>query len=129
MKKIFSLFLSISLFSNIVFADCDFATQIKKLDDGTFAYSKECNLKVGQMQQDLGIANQQVDKLGQAIKLKDTAIQKADDRAKNWMDTSFKLEDRINTIDSMQSTNRWLYFGLGALTIIASAYTFKQLSH
>lgn len=117
------------MISHSAFADCDFATMVKKLDDGTFNYSKECHQKNGENVRDLGIATKQVDLLNQAVQQKDIAIQKADERASRWMDTSFKLEDRVEKIDEMRKTNQWIYFGLGALTMIGAAYASKQLFH
>ena len=127
MKKAISLILSLSLISSVSFADCDFATMVKKLDDGTFNYSKECHIKNGENVRDLGIANQQVEKLNQAIVLKDTAISKADERAEMWKGAAIKMDDRITTAENMQNTNKWLYFGVGFLSAIAAVYGAKQL--
>lgn len=114
MKKLSSVLLLV-FFANIAMADCDFKTGISPLDDGSFKYSRECHLKVGQMKQDLDVATKQVADLTQAITLKDLALTKSDQRVTLWQDTSFKLEDRINTIDSLQKFNGILYFGLGVV--------------
>lgn len=125
--KLVSLLLACSLFSNVAFANCDW-TKIQKNDNGTYTYSRELNICVGEMKQDLEIANQKLDKLTKAIELKDLTISKADQRADLWMQTSFKLEDRIQTIDSMRSTNNWMYFGLGVVTMFAAAYAAGQIN-
>lgn len=125
--RVTSLLLALSLFSNVAFADCDYS-KIQKVDGG-YLYTKELHLCVGEMKQDLEIANQKVDKLTKAIELKDLTITKADQRADLWMQTSFKLEDRIQTIDSWRTTNNWLYFGLGVATMFAAAYAAGQINH
>lgn len=126
MKKLASILLSFSLFSNGAFADCDWS-KIQKNNDSTYTYSRELNLCVGEMKQDLEISKQQNEKYLKAITLKDLTITKADKRADLWMQTSFKLEDRIQTIDKMQSTNKWLYFGLGVVTMFAATYAAGQV--
>lgn len=108
------------------FAECDFSTGITKVEGG-FLYTRECHLKVGEMKYDLGVKDLQIDKLTKALDLKDLAITKADQRADLWMNTAYKLEDRINTIDNMRQTNQWISFGLGALTMFAAAYAASQL--
>lgn len=126
MKKLSSVLLSICLFSNIAMADCDYS-RIVRNENGTYTYTKELHLCVGEMKQDLAIAEGQNEKLRKAIELKDLTIQKADQRADMWMNTSFKMEDRINTIDKMRSTNSWLYFGLGVAAMFAATYAAGQV--
>jgi len=126
MKRILCTILALSFFSNVALAECDFSAGITKTADG-YLYTKECHVKVGEMKQDLKIANEQNEKLTKALDLKDFAITKADQRADMWMNTTYKLEDRINTIDQMRSTNQWVAFGLGALTMFAAAYAASQL--
>jgi hypothetical protein len=129
MKKFVAILLAMSLFSNVALAECDFSTGISRNDNGTYTYSKECHIKVGEMKYDLGVKDLQIEKLNKALDLKDLAITKADQRADMWMNTTYKLEDRINTIDQMRSNNQWIAFGLGALTMFAAAYAASQLSH
>jgi hypothetical protein len=113
MKRLISLFVVISFFSNVALADCDFSTGITKQEDGSFRYTKECHLKVGEMKRDLEIANTQIVEYKKAIELKDLALAKADERADKWMNAAYKLEDRMTTIDNLRSANQWLYFGIG----------------
>lgn len=124
MKKMISFLLTLS-FGLQSLAECDYS-KIVKNDDGTLIYSKELHICVGQMKQDLSISKAQNDKYLQALTLKDLAITKSDTRADLWQASTFKLEDRINAIDSMRSTNNWMYFGLGALTIVAAGFTLRQ---
>lgn len=128
MKKIVYLVAAISVFSNMCFADCDFSKGITKLPDGNFEYSKECNLKVGQTVQDNAVKDQQVQDLTKAITLKDLAISDADQRAANWMNTSVKLEKNIQEMNSLKKDAEYIYFGLGALTVIGLGLASKSLN-
>lgn len=127
MKKLIAILLTVLLFSTQAFAECDFKTGITPNDNGTYTYTKECHVKVGEMKQDLEIAQEQNVKLTKALDLKDLAITKADQRADLWMNTTYKLEDRINTIDNMRQTNQWVAFGLGVVTMFAASYAASQL--
>lgn len=113
MKKLISFMIMLCFMSNLAFAECDFKTGITPLGDGSFKYSGECHRKVGDLVQDNKTKETQIADLFKAIELKDLAIQKSDQRAQLWMDTSYKLEDRLNKIDSISSKNSILYFGLG----------------
>jgi hypothetical protein len=127
MKKLISAILAVSMFmSATAYAECDFKTGITPTDHGTYEYTKECHVAVGQLRQNYLIDEQKIADLNKALDLKDLAITKANQRADLWMDTSFKLEDRVMTIDKMESTNKWIYFGLGVLTTFAAAYAARQ---
>lgn len=131
MKKIFLNILAILMSATLSYtaqADCDYS-KIVKNNDSTYTYSAELHVCVGKMKQDLTIANEQNDKLIKALDLKDLTIAKADQRSDLWQAATFKLEDRINTIDQMRSTNQYLAFGLGALTMFAAVYAASQLTH
>ena len=129
MKKLLSVILAISLFSNVAMADCDFSTGVVKQADGSFLYTKDCHIAVGKMKQDLDVANKQVDLLNKAIELKDLAMSKSTERLNLWMDTSYKLEDRMNKIDQLERKNQWLFFGLGVVTTAAAVWGAGQLAH
>lgn len=128
MRKLIRIVCSVTLFSSAAFGDCDFSKVVKN-NDGTFTYSKDLHICVGQLVQDNTIKAQQIDDLNKAISLKDLTIQKSDERANLWMDTSFKLESRVETIDKMEKTNSWLFFALGAVTVIGAGMMAAQLSH
>lgn len=126
MKKLISLIIAFSMFSHIAYADCDFKTGITPNDNGSYTYTKDCHLKVGEMKRDLETANKQIDLFKTSLDYKDLALKRADERADLWMNTAFKLEDRVNTLDQMRKTNEWLYFGLGVLTVFAAGYAARQ---
>lgn len=127
--KLVSLILAVAMISNTAFAECDFSRDVKELPSGSREYTKECHIKVGQLVQDNQVKDQQITDYKKAIELKDLAITKADQRAQLWMDTSLKLEDNIQRMDSIKSKNEWIYFGLGVLTMFAAGMAAAQLSH
>lgn len=127
--KIINIVVLLSLISNLSYADCDFSTGIKPNTDGSFTYTKECHLKVGQLVQDNKTKDMQITDLNKAITLKDLALKESEDRASLWMNTSFKLEDRLSKIDGLEKKNDILYFGLGALMVIGTAVAYGQFNH
>lgn len=126
-QKLTSLLLISCFISNVSLAECNFSTGVTRLEDGSYKYSKECHIKVGEMKQDLEIANKQVEQLNKVIELKDLALSKSNERVALWMDTTYKLEDRLNKIEELQSKNHFLYFGLGVVTAIGAAYAASKL--
>ena len=126
MKNLISFVVGITMLSNIALADCDYSKVIS-LPDGTYLYSKELHICVGTMKRDLGIAQQQITDLNQALTLKDLAIKKTEDRVNLWMDTTYKLEDRLNKIDELSRKNDWMYFGLGVVTTGLAVWGAGQL--
>ena len=128
MKRFLTSFLAICLFASTSFGACDFSTGITKQPDGNYLYTKECHVAVGEMKYDLGIKDKQLEEFRKAIGLKDTALALAEQRTQLWMDTSFKMNDRLNTIENMRSTNNWMYYGLGALTVLATGFMVAELN-
>lgn len=112
--------------SNVCYADCDLKLDIVKNPDRTFTYSNGCHIRFGEVVQDNGILTEQNLKLNKALDLKDIALDRADKRADKFQNAMFKLEDRITKIDSIQATNKWLYFGLGAAAMFAATYAASQ---
>lgn len=108
-------------------ADCDFSTGIKPNPDGSYTYTKECHIKVGEIKQDLDVTKTQVVELKKAIELKDLALKLSDERVNLWMDTSLKLETRLNKIEDLKSKNELLYFGLGVATTVLAVWAAGQL--
>lgn len=127
MKKLIALFLVMSMMPFQALASCDWKTGIHLLPDSNYEYSHDCHIRVGETVRDLGVAQQQVILLNQAIDLKDLTISKADERADMWMKTSQELEKRVETLDKMNTTTKWLYFGLGVLATSAALYGASKL--
>ncbi len=130
MIKLTAAILAITMFSNVAFADCDFTMGkgVNKLPDGNYEYSTACHVAVGQLVQDSKTKDIQLKDLGLALTAKDLALQASDQRTQLWMDTTFKLEKNINTMDELKKTNEWVYFGIGALTVIATGFALSSVT-
>jgi hypothetical protein len=126
MKKFISILLLVSFLSHSAMAECDFSTGIIPNGTGAYTYSKECHIKVGQLIEDNKTKDQQITLLNKAIELKDLALTKSDERVKLWMDTSTQLEERLNKVDQLRSSNNFLYFGLGLLTVVATGFVIAK---
>lgn len=124
--KFLKVFIIFGLLSTPAFAECDFSTGIKKVEGG-FLYTEQCHLKVGQMNEQLELKDRQIKHLEKSIELKDLAISKYNERIELWMNTSYKLEERINKIDRMNDFNKWLYFGIGVAVTGIAVYGAGQL--
>lgn len=129
MKKIISSILFV-VFSSMAFADtsnCDW-TKIVKNPDNTYTYSAALNLCVGQLVQDNKTKDAQLLDLGKALTLKDTALQDSDKRVQLWQTTSVKMEDSLQSYDSLRARNQWLFFFLGLATAGLAAYSAAKLT-
>jgi hypothetical protein len=128
MKLLIMTLLTFALTLQAAKADCDYSKIVSNAD-GTYTYSKELNHCVGVMKKDLDATKAQMDSYVQSITLKDLALSKADERIKNWQDNSDKLENRLNTIDSLEKKNEWLFFALGIVVTSAAVYGASKLSN
>jgi hypothetical protein len=117
MKK---LVVFILLFSVNAQAACDWKTGITPGPNKTFIYNEECHQEVGKLVE----ANKDLTK---SIQLKDLAITNAEARTQLWMTTADAEQARLAKIDSDAKTNQWLFFGLGALTVIGSGFMAARL--
>lgn len=115
------------LIPNTGWADCDFSKGITPGPNKTFVYTEACHQKVGQVVKDNQSKTAQIADLTKAITLKDLALTDADKSKQNWIDTSGKLEDRLQKVDSLQKTNEWVYFGLGVLTTFLAGIAAAKL--
>lgn len=109
--KLLSL-IGILLISNLSWG-CDFSTDVKKMTDGTYSYSRDCHIEVGNLIEDNKIKSEQIKLLNKSIELKDLVIGGYEKRLNLWMETTEKLEQRLYTIEKYNSTQKWLHFGLG----------------
>lgn len=126
MKKVISFIILICTLSNVALADCDWS-QATKNADGTYNYPKALHICVGQLVQDNATKTKQIADLTKAIQLKDLAIKYSDDRATLWNNTAANLEDRLQKVDALERKNDWLFFGLGALTVIGAGFMAGRL--
>ncbi len=113
----------------VALADCNFATDIKAMPDGSYSYSRDCHVEVGKRVKKLVIVEQQVVELEKTIELKDLALSKETERASLWMDTSYKLQDKLMSYQSASKASDRLYFITGVLVTVASVWAAGQLRH
>ena len=106
-------------------AACDFSTGITQTDKG-FLYSPDCHREVGKIVKENDDRKEQADAFRKALDLKDAVIDAQRQRADLWRDTSFKLEDRVSTIEEFKRNNELLYFGLGIVLTIGAGYAVGQ---
>jgi hypothetical protein len=120
MKKLISLIL-LMCFSSSALADCNWST-IKQLPDGGYEYSPSLNLCVGNLVQSSKVMTQQIADLTKAVQLKDLALSVADQRTQLWQKSSDDEQDRLSKLSADQKHSDWLYFVLGAATVIGSGF-------
>ena len=108
MKKIITCILLLISSVNS-FADCDFSKGITPLADGSFKYTKECHLFVGQLVQDNKTKDLQIADLTKAITLKDLALKEADSRVFLWQKSANDELDRLNAITNDSKRDRQIY--------------------
>lgn len=129
MSRLLNLVLVLVLIApGSTFADCDFATGIEKLPDGRYAYSVDCHKKVGKMVQDEEDRKVQVEALTKTITLKDLMLDTQEKRVEMWQNTALKQEERVNTIERMNDTNKVLYFVGGVVFTGLAVWAAGQLA-
>lgn len=96
-----------------VFA-CNFSKDIEKQGE-SYLYTKDCHVEVGRTVKKLELSEQESEELRKALMLKGEALRYSEQRTQLWMDTSLKLEDRVNQIDKYKESQKWLWFGLGVV--------------
>lgn len=106
---------------------CDWAKDITKNSDGSYTYSKGCHIEVGSSLEELDLRRKQVLELNKTIELKDLAIKYADERTQIWIDSSLKMNDRLNQYEASRSKDYWVYFGLGVAATVLSVWTAGQI--
>lgn len=111
-KLVHSLVLCSVFGAQVALADCDFSTGVQKQDSG-YLYSVDCHKQVGKIVKDLDDREKQVQSLSKSIDLKDLALEIQDERANRLRETLYRVEDRVNTMERIKESNKWLYFGIG----------------
>jgi predicted transcriptional regulator len=127
MKRTINILIVFSLLCNQVFAGCDW-TKIKTNADGTYTYSKALNECVGKLVQDDATKAKQITDYVKALSMKDLSLQESDKRANTWSTTASGLEDRLQKVDAMEKKNEWLFYTIGALSVIGAGYTTAKLT-
>jgi hypothetical protein len=106
---------------------CDFSTGIDKLPDGRFSYTKKCHLYVGSLVADNRAQREQLTLLNKSIELKDLAIVKQEERVQLWMNSTYKLEEKVQATTAFSNTQTILGFGVGVGLTILSVWAAGQL--
>lgn len=127
MNKIIICLLTFVLFTNSVFAECDFKTGIVPGPNKTFIYTEECHQKVGKLVQDNAIKDAQIQDLTKAIQLKDLALQTSDSRIALWQKSSLDEQDRLSKMEIDQKGNEYFIFALGVLATVGAGYVASQI--
>lgn len=128
------IMLTVSLASQPALAACDFSSDIVKVDANTYQYTKECHIEVGKIKkakEELEKASderkKQVSKLTESIKLKDLALDTADQRIMNWRVESYRQHERLLKQQRLNKYNDWMYFAGGVLSTVISVWAAGQL--
>lgn len=106
--------------------ECNLKEDIKKQEDSTYSYTVDCHKEFGKSLMDLKDREKQVEELNKALDLKNVVIESERDRAQMWRNTSYKLEDRMSTMERIKRDHELLYFGLGILVTIGSGWALGQ---
>lgn len=120
---------SILLSSSTSHAGCDFSKDITENIDGSYTYSKECHVQVGKTIKKVSLLEDRIELLEKKIELKDLMIVRQEERVQLWMDTSMKLNDKIQTYDRLSSTDKWVSFGLGVGLTVLSVWAAGQIAN
>jgi len=110
-QKVLVLFLSLS-FSIANAAECDTST-IKKTDKGTYEYTKDCHIAVGQKLEELDLRTEQVEKLNKSVLQYKMGYDIQADRANDWMKTSLELDKQLQRQKTFSDLEKVGYFVLG----------------
>jgi hypothetical protein len=117
--KTLALFLSLIIL-NTSWANCNPKTIKQK--DGVFIYPVECHIEFGKLRAVEPERKKQIEHLNNSLKLKDLALNLAEERVENWKETSYKLEDKLLKYEKNSERTKWIYFGLGILVMGGAVY-------
>ena len=121
------MLLTVSLVSQTALASCNPRDIRYSQPNDYYVYPTDCHVEFGQLRQDMPKREEQVGHLKKALELKDLAIEISDERTENWKKTTYKLEDKLLTIEKNNGRLKWIYFGIGILTMGAAVYGASQL--
>lgn len=110
-----------------VHANCNWKTDVVR-KDSYVAYSSECHREVGRMMKDLKDREAQAEKLKKTIKLKDLALDTADERIMNWRKETYNQHSILERHAKARRYERYLMFGGGILAGFAAVWAAGQIS-
>lgn len=126
MIRLFS-FLCIFLTCSNSVAACNWATDVSKNADGSFTYSRGCHLEVGASLEELDLRRKQVTELNKSVELKDLALKYSEERTQLWIESSSKMNERLNQYEASRGNQGWLFFGIGVATAVLSVWAAGQI--
>lgn len=110
------------------FAECNFKTDIVRIDSNTLKYSNDCHKEFGLTRQNLKYAEEEIVELRKNIALKDLVIQKTEEQVDLWKAESIEQNIRLNNVEAAAEKNKWLWFAIGVVATGAAVYTAGQLN-
>lgn len=116
----------IILQANIVYADCNWSTDIIKKEDG-YLYTTECHKKTGKLVADIADYEKETEALRKAIELKDLALVKSDEQLMLWREETYNQHERLLKIQSVSDKERWMWFAIGIVVMGGATYAAVQL--
>lgn len=116
------------LIPQISLASCNPKDIFKDVSKNTYIYPIDCHVEFGQLRQDEEERKKQIEHLKKSIELKDLAIDTSNSRIELWQKTTYKMEDRLLTIERNNDKIKWIYFGLGILVMGGATYGASRLN-
>ena len=113
-KTITASILIAFLSAQTAFADCKWATGVKRAPDGThYDYSKDCHKRVGNTVQELDKRKEQVKELNLSLKDLTIAYDEKEKENEVLMKGMEKLDDKVDALEKLESKNKVLWFFIG----------------
>lgn len=125
--KLISFILILCSLSQSAFANCDYAKDIVKIDTNKYTYSLDCHLLMGTNIKKIELMTQEELDLKKAIDAQKEALNLADERTQNWLNTAIAQNESLNKVEHLQNINKTLYFTLGVLTTILAVFAAGQI--
>lgn len=146
--KLIAFLIVLTFGVNSVLANCTWSTDINKISETEYSYTKECHIEVGNKLQELQntkealnerikestLLRKEIKELKQVntnskkiIELKDLSIQKTEEIARKWEIEAYEQNEALNIYKKVSQYSNWLYFGGGILSTILVIYTAGQI--
>lgn len=133
MKRLISSLCLVTLLYNPLYA-CDWGSI--QSQGSSYIYTADCHKEVGKLVnkvKELESANlerqKESERLYGAIKMKDLALDKADQRIMTWRNETYSQHERLLRHEKMSKYNDWAYFGGGVLITILSVWAAGQIKN
>lgn len=123
-QKVLAFIVALALSVPAFGAECDTST-IKKQADGSYSYTKDCHVSVGEALGELDLRREEVKLLRGSLTDMNAAYGIQQKRAESWLDTSLKLEDTIQRQKRINDLEKWLWFGAGCLLMYGAAQSMR----